>query len=56
MASNKKVKERSANRKKKSDDKFTKLLTDVDKVLSTGDVVNHRVARGQAFTTGKRTQ
>lgn len=53
MASNAKSRQRSKANKAKGDSKFTKMLTDIKKVLSTGDLPSHYVAGGQPFTRGK---
>lgn len=52
MASNAKTRKRSKTNKTKADSKFGKLLCDIDKVLSTGDLPSHYVGGGQAFTRG----
>lgn len=54
MASNSKSRKRSKTNKVKQDTKFVKLLCDIDKVLSTGDLPSHYVAGGQPFTRGKK--
>ncbi len=53
MASNAKSRKRSKKNEAKRDGKFVKLLTDIDKVLSTGDLPSHYVGGGQPFTRGK---
>lgn len=53
MASNAKTRKRSKENKARADGKFVKLLCDIDKVLSTGDLPSHYVAGGQPFTRGK---
>ena len=55
MASNAKARDRSKANSVKRDTKFVKLLCDIDKILSTGDLPTHYVARGQPFTRGKKT-
>ncbi len=55
MASNKKSRKRSKKNVAKRDGKFVKLLDDIDKVLSTGDLPSHYVGGGQPFTRGKKT-
>ncbi len=54
MASNKKTRKRGKKNRAKQDDKFVKLLCDIDKVLSTGDLPSHYVGGGQPFTRGKK--
>ena len=54
MASNAKTRKRSKKNKEKRDGKFVKLLSDIDKILSTGDLPSHYVAGGQPFTRGKK--
>lgn len=51
MASNSKIKARQEANKLQGDKKFDKVLTDLGRVLDTGeDLVNHNIPRGQAFT------
>ena len=54
MASNAKTRKRSKKNETKRDGKFVKLLCDIDKVLSTGDLPSHYVGGGQPFTRGKK--
>lgn len=53
MASNAKTRKRGKENKGKRDAAFVKLLCDIDKVLSTGDLPSHYVGGGQPFTRGK---
>lgn len=55
MASNSKSRARSKENKAKGDAKFEKVLADIRKVLSTGDLPSHYVGGGQPFTRGKKT-
>lgn len=55
MASNKKSQARSKANKAKGDAKFEKVLSDIRKITSTGDLPSHYVGGGQPFTRGKKT-
>lgn len=51
MASNNKSRARKDANKVKGDKKFVKVLTDLGRVLDTGEELpNHATPRGQAFT------
>lgn len=54
MASNAKSRKRSKENKERRAGKFVKLLVDINKVLSTGDLPSHYVGGGQPFTRGKK--
>ena len=53
MANNVKTKARKAKRVKKQVRWLTKFQTDIDKILSTGELPSHYFGGGQPFTRGK---
>ena len=54
VASNTKTKTRKVKATDRNVRWLTKFRSDVDKVLSTGDLPSHYVGGGQAYTRGKK--
>jgi len=57
MASNNKSRARKEANRLRGDKQFVKVLTDVGRVLNTGeDMINHGIPGGQAFTRKPKSE